>query len=163
MFDPVHIYLPGPPRGRGAMIPVIEPRPHTMPRGRGPFGHLYIKQVMDKQTRGFQARLTFAAEAAMNGRETISQGPVEVICRAILDIPSSISKKKREQMIAGQILPVKKPDVDNILKMWDALKGVVWDDDARVQRATIEKVYGKHPGLMLRISPALPADLLEGV
>ncbi len=43
--------------------------------------------------------------------------------QAYFEPTKSISKKKREEMLQGMILPAKKPDIDNIVKsVLDALK-----------------------------------------
>ena len=41
--------------------------------------------------------------------------------------PKSMAKKKQQQMLEGEILPLKKPDMDNIVKVVaDALNGVAY-------------------------------------
>src|SRR5450830_756950 len=48
---------------------------------------------------------------------------------AYYPIPKSTSKKKREEMLAGIIRPLVKPDYDNIVKsVADALNKVAYDD-----------------------------------
>ena len=57
-------------------------------------------------------------------------------------IPKSFSKKKREQALAGDIQPTKKPDLDNILKVvCDALNKVAYNDDAQCVGAILSKGY----------------------
>lgn len=56
--------------------------------------------------------------------------------------PKSISKKKREEMLAGNLLPCKKPDIDNIAKaVLDALNGVAYGDDNQVTALEVSKYY----------------------
>lgn len=58
--------------------------------------------------------------------------PVRVKITACFSIPKSASKKRRAMMIAGDIVPTKKPDFDNIQKIiCDALNGVVYYEVAR--------------------------------
>jgi Holliday junction resolvase RusA-like endonuclease len=61
-------------------------------------------------------------------------------------------------MAAGEILPVVKPDLDNVAKLiLDALNGVAWHDDNQIARLTISKVYGKKPHTDVEI------ETIEGV
>ena len=70
--------------------------------------------------------------------------PCEVNVIVWYSIPKSTSKKIRQQMIDGTVLPTKKPDCDNILKsILDACNGVVFDDDKQVVKVSIEKHYGE--------------------
>lgn len=70
-------------------------------------------------------------------------GPVEVELRAVFDIPQSWSQKKREAAILWELLPTKRPDIDNVVKAWtDGMNGVVFRDDAQIVQLTARKVYG---------------------
>ena len=68
---------------------------------------------------------------------------MEAIVEAVFEIPKSTSKKNREAMEKGQMLPVKKPDSDNICKaVLDSLNnGLAYKDDAQVVRLTFFKRY----------------------
>ena len=58
-------------------------------------------------------------------------------------------------MIAGAILPTKKPDCDNILKViFDSLNGLAYDDDVQVVSVTFQKVYTAYePCVCVNIYP----------
>lgn len=79
----------------------------------------------------------------LENKETFFNGePVAVRIEARHKIPKSTSKKKAEEMKKGLILPTKKPDADNIAKVFcDALNGVAWHDDTQVVSLTVEKIY----------------------
>lgn len=78
--------------------------------------------------------------------------PVRVRITACFSIPKSASKKKRAMMIAGDIVPTKKPDFDNIQKIiCDALNGVA-DDDSQIVKADIEKVYSTVPHVEVNVA-----------
>ena len=74
--------------------------------------------------------------------------PLEISIIALFSIPKSVGKKLKNSMLTGDILPTKKPDSDNIIKIiLDALNGVAyWDDSqAQVCRAYFEKMYAEIP------------------
>ena len=67
-------------------------------------------------------------------------------------IPDSDSKTKKRDKAAGMILPVKKPDLDNVAKaVLDALNGLAWLDDRQVVYLYTYKVYAENPGLIVTI------------
>ena len=55
-------------------------------------------------------------------------------------------------MLNGDILPTKKPDLDNIIKIiLDALNGVADHDDNQVCRGYFEKMYAENPEIKILI------------
>ncbi len=72
--------------------------------------------------------------------------PLEISILALFPIPQHASKKLKELMLNGDILPTKKPDSDNIIKIiLDALNGVCYHDDAQICRVYFEKMYAEIP------------------
>lgn len=138
MAGPVIIDMPGPPRGKG--------RPRAARVGNG------VRMFTDARTMSYEGDLRAYATEAMRGREIIA-GPVLLKMVAIFPIPTSWSRKKRAAALAGTVRPTVKPDLDNILKLTDALNGVVWRDDAQVVTGTQMKVYGERPALRLEVIP----------
>lgn len=66
--------------------------------------------------------------------------------------PASTSKKKQKQMLEGEILPLKKPDMDNIVKVVaDALNGVAYHDDTQVILVSAKKAYSAMEGLDITV------------
>ena len=62
--------------------------------------------------------------------------------------PKSASKKRRLDMLEGRELPLKKPDMDNIVKVVaDALNGVAYHDDTQIVRVFAKKCYSATEGL----------------
>ncbi len=48
-------------------------------------------------------------------------------------IPKSFSKKRTDATKRGEIRPITKPDLDNVIKgIKDAMKSVIWRDDSQV-------------------------------
>jgi Holliday junction resolvase RusA-like endonuclease len=80
---------------------------------------------------------------------------VRLHIEAMFAIPASASKKKKTLMEAGEILPTKKPDIDNVLKVVaDSLNGVAYRDDAQVVGCTVEKFYSTQPRIEVTILSA---------
>lgn len=78
--------------------------------------------------------------------------PLKVVVQAFYDIPKSYSKKKRQQMISGEIRPTKKPDIDNIAKcILDALNKVAYRDDTQVIELVMKKAYAEIPRVEVEI------------
>jgi len=80
-------------------------------------------------------------------------GPVKVTLRIYRNIPKSFSKTKTEMADSGELLPITKPDIDNILKsVCDALNGVIWHDDSQVvELGDCIKRYSKTPRIEVEI------------
>ena len=68
--------------------------------------------------------------------------PIEIRIQISKRVPSSVSMKKRDKMLYGQIFPVVKPDIDNVAKsVLDALNRVAFYDDSQVIRLAVFKTY----------------------
>lgn len=94
--------------------------------------------------------------AKCNGIYFESGTPVAVQIIARFVPPKSASKKRALQMLEGKELPLKKPDVDNIVKVVaDALNGVAYRDDTQIASVTAKKVYSAVEGLDIRITEYL--------
>ena len=66
--------------------------------------------------------------------------------------PASTSKKKQQDMLAGEILPLKKPDMDNIVKVVaDALNGTAYHDDKQIVLVSAKKAYSAMEGLDITV------------
>jgi len=63
-----------------------------------------------------------------------------------MPIPKSMPKPEREEALAGYLKHVKKPDVDNLIKLYlDVLSGIVFEDDNCVAIGSAIKVYSVNP------------------
>lgn len=66
--------------------------------------------------------------------------------------PQSASKKRRTDMLEGRELPLKKPDMDNIVKVVaDALNGVAYHDDTQIAFVIARKAYSSVEGLDITV------------
>lgn len=79
-------------------------------------------------------------------------------------IPKSMNKRERGDALKGQLKHVKKPDVDNLIKLYlDVLTGIVWDDDNCVALGSAVKVYSNSPKTEIIIEETTPFITLNEV
>ncbi len=65
---------------------------------------------------------------------------LELNVKAHYQIPTSVSKKKKQAMLDGEIRPTKKPDIDNVLKVVaDSLNKIAYRDDAQIVETRVQK------------------------
>lgn len=84
------------------------------------------------------------------GRRT--ESPVKLSITAYYKIPKSASKANEQKMLSDELLPCKKPDLDNIAKcVCDALNGVAYKDDAQVCSLNVKKRYSREPCIIVSI------------
>ena len=80
--------------------------------------------------------------------------PVILHLRFNKSIPKGTSAAMRKAMLAGTILPTKRPDNDNYEKLiMDTLTGVVYADDSQVVDNHTQKRYAEFPGVMIKVEP----------
>lgn len=78
----------------------------------------------------------------------IEETPLKMIIWCYMPIPTSWSNKKQELARKGELLPAKRPDIDNLGKIvMDALNGVAYKDDAQIVQLVINKIYSDEPRL----------------
>lgn len=134
----VSFTIPGEPQGKGrAKIVKI-----------GGFSRMATPQ----KTVAYEGLIAHAAQQAMG-----SATPLECACQVqmiiTVPVPASWSKKKQAAAIAGQVMPTKKPDTDNVVKaVFDGMNGVVWRDDVQAVDLFVRKRYGALPGVQVRVT-----------
>ena len=133
----------------GAPVPKGRPRLSTIN------GH--ARAFTPSKTRRYEDLIRLEAGRVMEGRDQL-QGPTRVRIRAFMPMPQALAKHKTKGPAAeaGQLRPVKKPDLDNMCKLLDALNGIVWPDDNQVVELVAEKFYSVRPRLEL-VAEMLPA------
>ena len=132
------IYIPGPIVAKSLKL-----------TARGNFARAYrpanLRAYMD----------TISQEAILAMRKAGYRKPMKgafcVEVAAIVEPPKSWPKGKREAAMRSNYWHTVKPDMDNILKLKDALKGIVWDDDCQVAWENGFKKYGRNAGLTFQI------------
>lgn len=76
----------------------------------------------------------------------LMEKPLRVTIKAYFEIPKSTSKKRKQQMMDNEILPMVKPDTDNIAKgVLDSLNGIAYKDDKQVAELIVYKFYNDTP------------------
>ena len=77
---------------------------------------------------------------------------LEVSAIAYYQIPKKTKKSNKLLMIKVEMLPTKKPDIDNIMKVvLDALNGIAYHDDSQVCKVNFMKMYSEDPRLKILI------------
>jgi Holliday junction resolvase RusA-like endonuclease len=138
------VELPGQPQGKG------RPRFRAVTTKTG---RSFATAYTPAKSRSYEAALAWAAKLAMQGRTPL-YGPLKVTVTAYMAVPPSWSNKKRDAALAGALRPVTKPDGDNIEKgAWDAMKTIVWLDDAQIVDGRVLKFYDERPRLRIEVSP----------
>lgn len=114
------------------------PAPQERPRARAyvdPRTGIAKAQIYQRKgpTKNYRALIAHEAALAMNGKEPLS-GPLELTIHFFLQKPKSKPKYKA--------WPDVRPDLDNYVKaVKDALKGIVYRDDAQVCVCVAKKGY----------------------
>ncbi len=104
------------------------------------------RAVTPEKTKEYERQAKIAYWGEYGHRMLYLTEPLSVEIIAEYNIPQSASKKKRAAMLAGEICPTKKPDIDNVVKsILDALNGVAYSDDKQVVRLTAVKRYAEAP------------------
>lgn len=110
------IYIPGDPQGKG--------RPRFTRGGRA---------YTPERTKDYEAKLREAWFAEGYPELAFPAGiPLKLTVECRFKIPVSASRKKQLMMLEGRIPCCKKPDLDNCIKVVDALKGVAFQDDSQI-------------------------------
>lgn len=151
-LDPIVIIVPGKPESqRRARV-----RAFTDKQGRA------RAQVYDPAvSREWKQAARQYAAVAMRGRPVLL-GPVAIMVVALIAPPRSWPDWKRAAALAQRIMPTGVPDTDNLAKAAkDALKSVVWQDDAQVVEEIVTKEYRERPSLRIVVTPqaAAPANI----
>lgn len=101
-------------------------------------------------------RLSYFASGA---RRYDDKTPLKMELKAYFPIPKHTSKIQVERMEKGFILPIKKPDCDNLMKIIaDSLNNIAYGDDKQITEMTILKRYSSSPRVEVEIS-----EIVQGV
>ena len=131
-FDGVGFSIPGEPIAKGrAKVTTIA-------------GH--ARMYTPKKTVNYESKVALFAHQFMRGYPPF-ECAISLSFRAVFQIPSSWSKKRRAANLEKPELVVKRPDLDNLIKaLCDGMNGIVFKDDCQVAHlGECSKVYGESP------------------
>lgn len=112
----------------------------------------FIQTYTDNETKNYEssikeAYLNSGCESYMN-----PDTPLRLDMFVYHQIPKSVSKKKKQEMLDSIVRPTKKPDIDNILKsVCDSLNKVAFYDDTQIVDIYVKKYYDETPRLEILI------------
>lgn len=138
---PLVVDIPGPVVGKG--------RPRVVRRKNMP----YPVAITPEKTVSAENRI--AHELALAWGQPPLDEPLSLDVEIRVPVPASKPKKFRAAALAGDILPVGKPDLDNVLKLiGDSGNQVVWSDDSRFARIVMRRRYAEAPGMTITVDRA---------
>lgn len=106
-------------------------------------GRWYDPSIKEKEMIIWQAR-EFAPKQPFDG-------PCEVDLMFYMPIPKT-SKIQARNMANGVILPIKRPDIDNLAYLvTNAMKGLFYQDDSQITDLSLHKRYGEQPKTVVKI------------
>lgn len=130
--------VPGEPRGKG--------RPRVTRNGT----------YTDSETKAYEQKIIAYYRKAFGGYKWPDGAFIAVKVVAHYPIPKRATKAAMAAMQAGTLLPSRKPDIDNVLKVvLDALNGVAYKDDSRVVKVEAEKKYSFEPRLEIKVKGSM--------
>lgn len=126
-----------------------EPQGKGRPRFSRQSGRTYTPQ----KTASYENLVHIEYIEQCNGFRFAEDGMLQMTINAYYSIPKSASKKKQTAMLANEIRPTKKPDMDNVVKIIaDSLNQVAYRDDTQIVDCQIHKYYSDIPRVEVSIS-----------
>lgn len=126
--------VPGEPKGKARARTFFDPRVNRM-----------VSKTPDN-TVLYENLVKMCYQSTSHGYRFPDDTPLQITVRAFFSIPKRTPKKRITLLLANQIRPTKKPDIDNITKaVLDALNGVAYKDDAAIVQFSVEKYYSYCP------------------
>lgn len=130
--------VPGEPRGKG--------------RARFSKAGGFVKPYTPEETASYENLLKLEYQRKYPREFAPKEKYLRMTIAAYFGIPKSISKKRRALMLSGAVLPIKKPDADNIAKIvCDSLNSVAYHDDTQIIDLTVTRRYAERPRVEVSI------------
>ena len=125
---------------------VVDGEPQGKGRPRFSKAGGFTRTYTPKKTADYECRIRNAYTEQCEGYFFNEESNISLRIIAGFSIAKSKSKNIRQQMINKDLLPKKKPDADNIIKIVaDALNGVAYKDDKQITECQIKKIYSIEP------------------
>lgn len=132
----IHFIIPGEPQGKG--------RPR-MTRA----GHTYTPE----KTTNYENLIRYCFDKAKPAGFEPYKSAVSMLVTLRYSIPKSATRKNKAEMLNQAMLPLKKPDVDNVLKVIaDSLNGFAYNDDCQIAYVEVRKEYSVEPCVCVTIN-----------
>lgn len=150
----IEFFVPGPPQGKARA------RTFTTMTGR-------VRSCTPPKTAAYEAMIRSCYRVAAQGQPEPYYGPgtpVRIAVTAFYKIPVKTNKRTIVRMQHGLVRPMRKPDLDNILKaVCDALNGIAYKDDAQIVDIATSKFYSceAEEGLRIEVAAATE-DVIRG-
>ncbi len=108
--------------------------------------HGYAQALKPKEDVIYENLVKIMFQQAKPNNYSMFNKPIKMKIEAYFAIPKSFSKVKQSQALEGKLLPLTKPDADNIAKIiCDALNDVAYKDDTQIVELAIIKRYAMEP------------------
>ena len=121
------------------------------PRARMINGHPVI--YTPRETKDYEKQIADAYLEA-GGELFPKDVPIRVVVLIFHAVPKATSKKKRAEMLDQLTRPMKKPDVDNVVKCLDGLNGIAFEDDSQIVEIDAKKFWSNQDYLKVIVSDA---------
>lgn len=117
--------------------PIAKKRPRFARRGK------FVTTYNDQQTEEGKF-IVLAREQFKEQYPYLFEGALSLECLFFFELPASAKKYQKEEVNSGnELVHVKKPDLDNLVKfVKDCLNGQAWKDDSQVCLLEASKQYG---------------------
>ncbi len=135
------------------MIQIFFTVPQVSGKGRPRFARqgTFVKTYTDAKTLTYEKSIQTYAKQAMGSTSPLI-GAVAAYLHIGIPIPPSYSKTRQKACIEGLERPIKKPDIDNIVKaVLDGINGIVYLDDKQVVDLHLTKVYSTKEGIDIMV------------
>lgn len=123
-------------------------------KGRPRFARVgaHVKAFTPEKTVSYENLIKLEYQQQCRGASFDKDTQLDMRIMAYYTIPKSISKKKRKLMLEHKIRPMKKPDMDNVMKVVaDSLNGIAYHDDVQVVDTALRKFYSENPRIVVTI------------
>lgn len=136
----------------------------VVPKGRPRLAVVggHARAYTPKKTRTYEEIVRTTAIHIWDGKPVLTDVAIKVRADFFRKIPKGFSRAKTASAIAGHLVPISRPDYDNLSKsVTDALNGVIYHDDAQIVDMHCRKLYGLEPRVEITLSwNATEEDLL---
>lgn len=116
----------------------------------------FVTTYTPKKTVDYERQIKTAYITSTKGYQFSNDKYLCLEIAAYFGIPKSYSKSKVLCCLENKMLPNKKPDIDNIVKVVaDALNGVAYKDDKNIVSVIAHKRYSDCPKIIVRIKEVM--------